>query len=62
MEPSAQAQRGDTWHATVFGGFGLFWMSKACLLQWVLPATDPALRGDVSGCRPSPASWSSSSG
>ncbi|MER5729939.1 acetate uptake transporter [Streptomyces sp. NPDC002138] len=44
-----QAQRGDTWHATVFGGFGLFWMAKACLLQWVLPATDPELRGDVSG-------------
>ncbi|MCX5197630.1 acetate uptake transporter [Streptomyces sp. NBC_00249] len=44
-----QAQRGDTWHATVFGGFGLFWMAKACLIQWVLPATDPALRGDVSG-------------
>ncbi|MFJ7156846.1 acetate uptake transporter [Streptomyces sp. NPDC101118] len=44
-----QAQRGDTWHATVFGGFGTFWMAKAALLQWVLPATDPALRGDVSG-------------
>lgn len=40
-----QAQRGDTWHATVFGGFGLFWMAKACLIQWVLPATEPALRG-----------------
>lgn len=43
-----QAQRGDTWHATVFSGFGLFRMAKACLMQWVLPATDPALRGDVS--------------
>ncbi|MFJ2744102.1 acetate uptake transporter [Streptomyces sp. NPDC087440] len=44
-----QAQRGDTWHATVFGGFGLFWCAKAVLIQWVLPATDPALRGDVNG-------------
>lgn len=23
-----QAQRGGTWHATVFGGFGLFWMAS----------------------------------
>ncbi|MFE0105409.1 acetate uptake transporter [Streptomyces sp. NPDC059009] len=42
-----QAQRGDTWHATVFGGFGLFWMAKALMLQWVLPGLDPALRGDT---------------
>lgn len=44
-----QAQRGDTWHATVFGGFGLFWMAKAFMTQWVLPALDPPLRGDASG-------------
>ncbi|MFD9634551.1 acetate uptake transporter [Streptomyces violascens] len=44
-----QAQRGDTWHATVFGGFGVFWMSKALMLQWVLPGLDPSLRGDVMG-------------
>ncbi|MER5887550.1 acetate uptake transporter [Streptomyces sp. NPDC001941] len=44
-----QAQRGDTWHATVFGGFGLFWMAKALMLQWVLPGVDPSLRGDAMG-------------
>jgi succinate-acetate transporter protein len=44
-----QAQRGDTWHATVFGGFGLFWMAKALMIQYVLPTVDPALRGDTMG-------------
>ncbi|WP_329115015.1 acetate uptake transporter [Streptomyces sp. NBC_01465] len=44
-----QAQRGDTWHATVFGGFGLFWMAKGLMIQWVLPTVDPALRGDTMG-------------
>ncbi|GAA4088591.1 MULTISPECIES: acetate uptake transporter [Streptomyces] len=44
-----QAQRGDTWHATVFGGFGVFWMAKALMLQWVVPTLDPSLRGDAMG-------------
>ncbi|MDG4860972.1 acetate uptake transporter [Streptomyces sp. T-3] len=44
-----QAHRGDTWHATVFGGFGLFWMAKALMLQWVVPGLDPSLRGDTMG-------------
>ncbi|RFU87294.1 hypothetical protein DY218_08050 [Streptomyces triticagri] len=44
-----QAQRGDTWHATVFCGFGFFWMAKAVLLQWVLPGLDASTGGDVLG-------------
>ncbi|MYT72819.1 acetate uptake transporter [Streptomyces sp. cg28] len=44
-----QVQRGDTWHATVFGGFGLFWMAKALMLQWIVPSLDPSIRGDAMG-------------
>ncbi|MHA6765362.1 acetate uptake transporter [Streptacidiphilus sp. PAMC 29251] len=44
-----QAHRGDTWHATVFGGFGLFWCAKAVMLRWVLPGLDPSVRGTAAG-------------
>ncbi|MEY9871470.1 succinate-acetate transporter protein [Streptacidiphilus sp. MAP12-33] len=44
-----QTQRGDTWHATVFGSFGLFWCAKAVMLKWVLPGMDPSARGAASG-------------